>query len=76
MPGIKPFKGCRESNNLSYFSLSEGLIVQSTAEGGSDVIKGVEIGGGGFVLGKGISPCKKTIIIIIKILQIIAGNTI
>lgn len=63
LPGIKPFEGCRESNSLSYFSLSEGFIVQSTADGGSDVIKGVVVGGGGFVLGKGISPCKKIIII-------------
>lgn len=57
MPGIKPFKGCNESNSLSYFSLSAGLIAQSTADGGREVIKGLFLGGGGFVgLGNGISP--------------------
>lgn len=57
MPGIRPFKGCNESNNFSYFSLSAGLIVQSTAVGGKELIKGLFLGGGGFVgLGMVISP--------------------
>lgn len=52
-----PFKGWRDSNKVSYFSLSEDLIVQSTAVGGSDVINGVFDGGGGFTgFGRGISP--------------------
>lgn len=55
-PGIKPFEGWSDSNNLSYFSLSDGFIVQSTADGGSEVISGVVDGGFGLVLGRGISP--------------------
>lgn len=56
-PGINPLDGWSDSNNFSYFSLSVGLIVQSTADGGIEVIRGLFLGGGGFEgLGKGTSP--------------------
>lgn len=62
-PGIKPFRGCRDSNNFSYLSLSANLIVQSTAAGGRDVISGEFVGGGGFTgFGSGISPLNKKLL--------------
>lgn len=54
---MSPFDGCKESNNFSYFSRSAGFTVQSTADGGNDVIKGVLLGGGGLTgFGSGTSP--------------------
>lgn len=57
LPGISPFNGFKDSNSFSYFSRSAGLIVQSTADGGNDVINGVLLGGGGLTgFGSGTSP--------------------